>query len=123
MKKLLWFNAIVTVLFLLAWLGLYGWWNFTASRPFLKQLPQVTIENAKAITDLDHLRKLTLLLIDKNQIEIAGINDVLEKSVTAIENLARVSFIFFLVNSVWLYRLLRVQPPGKSGDGSSRRMG
>ncbi len=119
MKKLLWFNAIVTVFFLLTSLGIYGWWNFTASRPLLKQLPQVTIENAKTMTDLDHLRKLNLLLIDKSRIEVAGINDVIEKSVKANESLAQMVFILFLVNSVWLYRLLHAQPLNKSGDDSS----
>jgi hypothetical protein len=119
MRKLLWFNAIAAVLFLLFWLGIYGWWHFAMSQMFLKQLPQDVVENVKAITDLDHLRKLNLLLIDKDRSNITQMNNLLDKSVAAYRSLMQLSFFLFLVNSIWLYRLLRAQSIAKLDDRSS----
>ena len=120
MKKLLWFNASASALFLLICLAVYGWWHFIAPQPFLKQLPQETIESAQAITDLDRLRKLNLLLVEKDRTNITQMNALIETSLDAFLSLAQLSFILFLIGSVWLYQLPRNRPPPENaGDRSS----
>jgi hypothetical protein len=109
MKKLLWFNVVASLFFLILWAGIFVWWRFMAHRPFLKPVTQDAIDGVKAIADLEHLRKVSLLLIEKDRMLVLQMNEVLEKALTVIGGVAQLSSMLFVIGSVWLYRLLRSQ--------------
>lgn len=119
MKKLLWFNVIVSLFFLLLWAGLFIWWRFMASRPFLKPVPQDAIDGVKEIVDLEQLRKVSQLLIEKDLMLVTQMNEILERALTAIGGVAQLSSLFFVIASIWLYRLLRSQ----QASGKASRAG
>ena len=96
MRSLMWMNAVVACLFLALSAGgyLYG------QRWFLFETPPPVAQKITEIQDIEHLRKLALLLVRGNDQTIRGTNEVIRKALNTISMLALAFAVICIVN--WL---------------------
>ena len=96
MRSLMWTNAIVGLLLI----GLSAASYRYAERSFLVEDPPTLSQNIAEIQDVEHLRKLALLLVRGNNQMVRKINETFSEGIKTFAVLSLCFAVFSMVN--WL---------------------
>jgi hypothetical protein len=97
----MWTNAVLGVLLLALASGTHVWWQHQFSESgLIARYPQQLTEKIGEIQDIEHLRKLSLLLVRQHDGFARDVNDTITKGVSAFVAISFSFAIILLVN--WL---------------------